>query len=105
MKSGTYIAILLSLLAPSTALAESLTLDSFLSELEAKHPFIQSQKKNTEISEQDQQAELGNKDWTLSAEAGINYNEPPGLGIVVPDSERATSVSYTHLTLPTICSV
>ena len=50
------------------------------------------------------------RDWAMTAAAGIaalEAQEPDVLlvDLGLPDASGITAVSYTHLTLPTICSV
>ena len=85
MKSYTFY-LLFILLYPSLSFAEQLTLNSFLEQLEDRHPRIKGLEENKRISEAAKRREEGTKDWEVAAGTSYRYDEPAQIGIAVPDN-------------------
>ena len=75
MRCFVIFSLLMMLIMPARAYAESISLESFLDRIQERHPFFEKESLSVEIDQRAQQSLLGAKDWQMSGSTFLSHQK------------------------------
>ncbi len=80
------------ILVASTAMADTLSLEAFLSRVQTKHPFFRKEALTTDIETEQQLSYRGAEDWRFQTTPSFSHFEPTNKSLGVPRKEESTGI-------------